>query len=379
MTRFKKIATYLIIVLAIAVIVLSLTLKQDIPNYIELTSVQWSYDTAQQIIYPPVIYKKMIFVQTESLLIALDAVTGIKVWDSPISSRDAPPKNIRPVSIVINGEILALQSQEKFVAVYNINDGRFLWDTYTALDISPVGYSNTEVYGLDITENLVLVARHNNNLAAYDVKTGGLVWESELPTRTGFDIMPDEDKILVGAADQLLTFDMLDGHLIKDYELDSSSGAMYKDQETIYVIYMNGACSISALNTNSLTPKWCIKPSQLDYLNGYTYMAVDENFIYFAGDNLLAAISKETGQVLWESPLSFEAKKISMYGSSIYVSGIDVFSILDKNNGEIQKMFKSPSKCSCLLGILDVNQELSAKPAVIYQIEDNTIKSYLLR
>jgi len=379
MTHRKKILIYLMIATAMIIIIVKLTTKQDAANYSELQSVSWSYNSPQKIVSSPVIYKKLMIIQTESLLIALDLVTGNKVWESTIFSDSGYQRNNRSANIIIKGNILALQSQENIVAVYDPNEGNFLWDTYIkTLDISSAEKGDTEVYDIEIANDLVLVARHNKNLVAYDAKSGKLVWQNTLPERTGFHIMQEKEKILVGTTYQLLIFDKLDGNLIKDYRFDNSSAALYKDQEAVYVMYMNGPCSISALDAHSLTSKWCIKPSLLDYLTGFILMADDETSFFVANDDLLVAISKETGQVLWNSPLSVNIQNISVYGSSVYISGIDTFLIVDINSGKIKKAYKALNNCSCLLGILDISNNLFDKPNSIYQIDDNAIKSYEL-
>lgn len=144
--------------------------KLDIPTTSGL-AIDKEVDLQGKILSTPQKSGGIIYIQTQSKVIALDNSTHKILWEYPVKGRDFNS----PV-VVINNIVIAPSANESVIAL-DAMTGSLLWNTPASK------YTNT-IEDIQAQNDLVFIATFSNSLESRKLMDGMLQWSVVLPSRS---------------------------------------------------------------------------------------------------------------------------------------------------------------------------------------------------
>lgn len=253
-------------------------------------------------ILAPAVMSGLVFFTTSDRLHAVDAFTGKCVWSKPV-----PYGSDDPTPAVGEGVIVYTTGNELYG--YDLATGRHLWGPkplYTCSDSTSPTILNGTVY----------IATCENNLTAWDLRTGDLRWASPAGFRVTTPFGSPTvymGKVWQGGTSeadpgtgQLLHVNSSNGSSSSGYPLDFLGGvpsAPVAKYHTVYVGDLSG--TITAVDEKTATPKWTFKAG-----GGIstTPAVVRGKVVFGSWDHTVYALDAFTGVLLWSTGTDHEIR-----------------------------------------------------------------------
>jgi outer membrane protein assembly factor BamB len=169
------------------------------------------------------------------------------------------------------------------------------------------------------SEGTLVVARHTELITAYDLQTGEIKWQEDVPDRGYTPLTARSDTLFTDLNSHVSAYDIHSGRFLWSIDPERIVGRMaLGDDSTLYMVLGHSeSTTIAALDTNARTFLWETGfPSSQVTVS--TYLTLDNNTLYVASDQL-AAISVENGQIIWVSESLPALKQPVVTGNTVYV------------------------------------------------------------
>jgi outer membrane protein assembly factor BamB len=259
----------------------------------------WVFNADEDIISTPATNNKFLFVKGSASLYAVDILQKKVQWKvTSFTDRDL---GFAPV--VTNSSVIVVENGSG-VAAYSIDSGRLLWKTSP---IKEAGYMTASVQSMAFNSQYLYVGRFDWSLTAYNLKTGEIIWEHNLPGRTDSYVEANEDYVFVGAGDTLTIYQANYGtevwpsygfELWKKDDL-GYAGPILLSGNTLYITDEENASLIS-LDVNTHKINW--EKSYQGIIENYYYSCITETekYLLIAAKKLMM-VSKLDGEILWST------------------------------------------------------------------------------
>lgn len=254
----------------------------------------WSYDTDTKITGGPGAGDNIAMVGTgEAEVISLSAETGKQIWRARVSSEIlAAP--------VVSGRIVVVRTIDGKLFGFNADDGKRLWVYDRTVPTLTLRGTSAPV----IAGDYVIAGFDEGRLAAIELFTGKLVWETRIALGSGRS------------------------ELERMVDIDAEPVIV---DDVIYVATFQGRVAALALDSGRIL--WTRD------ISSYAGLCADDSAIYITGDNSeIWSLDRFTGNSIWMQD-KLQARAVTgpdIIGNMIVVGDIEGYlHWLDKETGEI--------------------------------------------
>lgn len=251
------------------------------------------------------------------------------------------------------------------LAVFSASSGELLWrhsPEYDFADIDAITASN----------GVLVVSRYSEYITAYDLATGDIQWQVDIPDRNYVHVAAENGIVYTGLEGNLIAYDITSGDQLWTKHLDVYIGRMLLENNTIYaVVGTVGSTTIVAVDKNTQSVKW----QHPFYTSAYTrdtYLTSDNGVIYAASDTLMA-IAGDSGRILWLTDFIGNLYQPMVLGDNIFVGGGRRLYAFDKRTG--QQVGMLPIQTGVLPTIFD---PVVAGDLLIVPVSNTTIHAFRL-
>ncbi|MBX3039055.1 MAG: PQQ-binding-like beta-propeller repeat protein [Anaerolineales bacterium] len=351
-----------IILFAFVIVLLGLILvtfkkETSTPNLNLSISSSWIKEFVgnNKILSQPIYYNGNLFIQTSSAIYSLDAISGNLLWETKIPPFQSSDIFYDSLPMRINDTFLIVLLEANTIAAFNSKNGDLLWVS-NEIPFVPNAYSDKSIsiYDLEIQNDLVFVSRWNNTLAAYNIVSGSLVWNKVIPPRTTLDIIPYREKVLLNTLDTLYFYNNKDGTEVGNLSHYGDTQGNLLEDDTLYIAFDNGKCSVAALNLETRTYKWCISPFENYYFSHPVLFISDGDYVYIYTHEKIIAISKE-GIINWAIKPSTQIERVYINNSSLYAVNAYMINSIRIENGVEKEILIIEEQNSKWLPIIEEN------------------------
>jgi outer membrane protein assembly factor BamB len=325
----KKYKFYLLLILAVLIGILIIYYDTNTFDSFPISTLNdtvWEVkvNNNDSLVSQPQIYDGNLYIQTETEVIAYNTSTGKLLWRSPLLE-EVKPGSITIHPLIIDQLRIVVQSQQTIISVLNRETGKPIWNTNV-----PSEYSTVE--DMVVEKDKVIVSNYDSDISAYDIVDGSFVWSnSNVPSRTGLELFPFENKLILGTFRALTLYDIDNGQMLDSHNLEGDVDAYSLDGDHLFIVFDSGKCIFSSLDLKNMENDWCVTPSY-DFLLNNMEMVYDNENLYVFG-NKMYGINKETGATLWEAKPQDVFKYPIIIGDSIYITDANYLYKMNKNSG----------------------------------------------
>lgn len=267
----------------------------------------------------------LIFIRTTREIVAVDPDTGEQVWAAESAGRRGQ------ISPVVAGQIILAPELDGSVAAFATQDGELLWRGCNICE----GYD--EVGSIAVFENLTFVARGNDQLTAYDLQTGHVMWKAGPVGRALPDVATYDGQVILAADDFLGVFAADSGDVLwqETSEVRFLHGITMHGS-ILYTVTVNSRANeplITAYDVASHDRLWSVPyPSTSNPIAHY--LTISGNTLYVTGGNVLLALSVQDGQTLWQFEIRHSLQRaIATDQGLVLVRSSDLLYALDSATG----------------------------------------------
>lgn len=318
----------------------------------------WVFEASDRLAANPVATDRAVYIRTQSGVTVLDPADGSLQQTIETRGYIGIPSPWRYDSFLIVPE------RGGTLAVFSASSGEQLWrhsPKYTA-DIEAITASN----------GILVVSRHSEYITAYDLATGDIQWQVDIPDRSYVHVVAENGIVYTDLEGSLIAYNIASGDQLWTKALDIHIGRTLLGDNTIYtVLGTEESTTIAAIDKNAQFVKW-IRPF---YTSGYsidTYLTSDDEVIYAAGDKLMA-IAGDSGRILWLTDFIGNLFQPMVLGDTVFVVGGKHLYAFDKRTG--QQVGMLPIQTGILPTIFD---PVVAGDLLIVPVNNFTIHAYHL-
>jgi outer membrane protein assembly factor BamB len=259
---------------------------------------EWVFMADDRIVSTPVITDSLAILRTPHSILAIDAGTGKKIWETEsISASDSKIVKLM-IAPVIQDDIVLVSEENSTVSAFSVLTGKRFWKSQE-LKANPNDIIFFDIESFTVNGDKAYVARSNWGVSAYDLSNGDLLWEVDVPNRTTSFVEADAKCVYLGAAGKIQCLNSDTGELIWEREFNAPISQMYLDGDTLYVALIGEEIRLIALDLDTFTVDWTIGNSDLP--NDELFTIIATNDYLYAGGKRLYKISKRDGKILWSS------------------------------------------------------------------------------
>lgn len=280
----------------------------------------WRFETDAPIITTPILVNQDIVVRTDDQIIVLDKNSGKMRWQV---QSDAYNKLVDdyaiPRQITGNSQYLIVGEESNSIGIYSMETGSSLWKVATDINF---------INSIQIIDNIMLIARHDHDLAAYDLDSKRKIWDTTVPGPTNLSIAANTNVVALAAGQSLQVYDLQSGKLLEAVSYpDVILGEGILDGSTLFLVFNpeeGEGLSIDSLQLDSLKKNWTYHAG----LPAQSYIHVIDHQLYLY-DETLVSLDKTKGALLWKEDTQIFYSKPVAYGDNLYFMAIGRG--LDKN------------------------------------------------
>lgn len=286
------------------------TSHEIVSNSLALTE-KWQFQSEDRIAFPPTTSDGIVFVKTtqspialdtssQSKLVALNAETGEKLWESAFSGLF---KDIGP--IVSKGVVVVPVNAQRALRGIDKETGEKIWEL-SGRDTSDY------VHGLTMSDKFIFAASGIDPIRVFalDPETGKLIWEKsgEYPSRSLVDVIYQNGKLYVLFTTDIYVLNADTGETLQKLRV----GAPSYDRPTYDMdsLFMNPQKGIWSINLSNGVLNWAFTPECILLQDEgptrqgryflYAPTPSTENVYVTGGCRKVFGLDKQTGMVKWE-------------------------------------------------------------------------------
>lgn len=257
-------------------------------------TLKWDYDAGAPIRRQPGVVGNLVLIKTDTLIIALDAQTGKKVWEASARTDDLPPDPFR-----WHSEVLAFTSDFRInVNAVSLRNGKLIWSQ------SWENVFDGQISEIALDDKAVYVARGRpTKIRAHRLEDGTVIWNSESLDASAWKLSVKDN--------QLLVFNGADLHI-----LDTETGIVTKNVKRKFVadlsqytvvaesdVYQSNYGTTLARSVDTGEVRWQV-------MGTLRFFTVIDNLVYASSEQgNFVAIDKVNGRVSWRQ--RFEPESVS--------------------------------------------------------------------
>ena len=220
-----------------------------------------------------------------------------------------------------------------------LDDGRAIIQAFDITTESSIW--KHELPGNSIGINIIVVGKSvyvvfSPKLIAMDLKTGGLLFETDIQASSIDEIAASSDGhvFVVQVSEGVYAVDRFTGKQSWEFLVGRGNVDVFSDttHELIYIIHGDDLKAINDQDGSLEWQKQIDNQGAVQYYDGFIYYSNSE--VPDGSENHLKALSLETKEVIWDFELSEEIKCISATSDSIIVVTTRTLAKLDRISGE---------------------------------------------
>jgi len=239
-----------------------------------------------------------VFVRTTNHISALDLDTGNLLWQSSSLGEAGFSFPLK-----MHNDFLLVPESDGMVAAFAAKTGSLIWRICQVTTCEPGTWE--EITSVSTSESTVIITRYDWDVSNYDINTGDLRWEDDLPNRTFAFGTADRATAYISAGHFLKSYSIENGNLVWEDSFGSYLGEIITgDTDALYLIYEadNDNVRLAAIDITSRKVQWDIKFPNANLPISYNHLALDseKGYLYTAGQTV-AQISVVDGSIIWET------------------------------------------------------------------------------
>jgi outer membrane protein assembly factor BamB len=282
--------------------------------------VAWRVETDTPLIITPILIDDNLIIRTHDEIISLDNSSGKIYWETQSNAYSKLIDDYAiPRQLTGNSQYLIVGEASNSIGVYSTETGSSWWKFATDIDF---------INNIQIIDNIMLIARHDHDLAAYDLDSKRKVWDTTVPGPTNLSIAANTNVVVLAAGQLLQVYDLQSGKLLEAVSYpDAILGEVILDGTTLFLVYNpeeGEGLSVDSLQLDSLEKNWTYHED----LSVQSYLHVIDRQLYLY-DKALVSLDKSTGALLWKEDTQVFYSKPVAYSDDLYF--ISIGSGLDKN------------------------------------------------
>jgi len=288
----------------------------------------WSFYTDDPITSTPAQDGYNIYLRTSSFILALDALTGEKIWQV-----DSPAESSLSMSPYIVDQYLVVPEKGSRIVVIDKESGNVVWKS-AAIDTAFTHSVTAEIQSVTSSNNILYIARFDWKLTAYNLKTGKVMWEQKALGRSNPYLASNTNAVFLGAGDQLNAYDSQTGKISWTIDINGYIGPILLDvdKNTLFVTNEDSP-SLMAIDINNKKILWEQYLAQLDTYE-FGCLIKDEDVLYIAAEEVLA-LSSINGEIKWQTSKLGRLECPAVINNQLYVRNNDIFLYgFDLNSGK---------------------------------------------
>ncbi len=257
-------------------------------NITHASTLLWEQDLPQKRTWSQVTNFGTLLVGTANNLMSINPDNGSVIW-----TRDDLPKtasfNTREIPgtpILLVNDYVAIGAKTKIRAL-DLGTGKEIWQTEPEMAYS-IGMYPFHKHGIVVLFFTAYGTEKDGNgvyMRAYDIKTGAVKWQSKYSNPNAFP---------THIADNSGFFTKMDL---------SGQQEPIVDENTLYIPFLG----LDAFDIATGAKKWSapFKTGHSKYKKSYAQPIIDGDTIYAAGEGIVYAVNKATGEIKWKSEHNF--------------------------------------------------------------------------
>jgi outer membrane protein assembly factor BamB len=273
---------------------------------------QLDFDTT--VVSRPTIGNDFFLIHTETSLYKYK-VNGVKEWQIKYPGY----KGVHP-PVIINDLVVVPTDIGQFVVV-SVDDGALKWSGKDQDDFE-LGH---DIEDIAFSEGIVVIAKFNSQVTAYNVQNGQILWTHDITQRTSPYLVIKNSIVYMAASGFLTAYDLITGRELWNIDFDTFVGPMIESEnKLILVLGPPAKTEVAVIDLSSRNILW------RKYVKGFLSTAyggivLDSQSVYLTGNKVIA-LSVATGEILWESQESEKSEELGkpiILGDNIYVRDYD--------------------------------------------------------
>lgn len=297
----------------------------------------WVFETRDTVVSSLVSQDGVVFVRTQHSIYALSASNGEKIWEA-----DTESELSLIIAPQIKGEYVIVPEKKSGIAAFSYSTGDLIWRV-PPMDISKTHLTSTSIESMALNNDTVYVARFGSPLAAYDIKSGSLLWEKKITGRTFPYIVSNDRNLYLGLGLDaiLMQIDAKTGNIISRKKIGGYLGPMTLSNDNLFVSDVENNI-VYAVNGKTVENEilWSqdlpadISPYKINNLVVY------DNCLYISADRLLK-LSIDNGQLIWATQKTKALESPVILKDTIFVRNIqnDLYAFDLQSGLETGKLF----------------------------------------
>ncbi len=346
-------------------------IETDAAYSIMLNEKLWSTNLVHNIISTPLVFEENVIVRTTRDIVALNKENGSVVWKAPsIAGKLIPTISIVEFPLVGNSDILAVVERTDVVNVRSPATGTVIWESR----IQP-----STVDEILLVDHVLLAVIHDFKLVAYKANSGMVLWDVDVPHRTGLNIAANPNYVVLSASNQVKVYDIQSGKLVKEKTYEDLVRDIILDNETLFLTYTyNREWYIASIDLISLENNWTFKSNNANNLN----LSISGEYLY-AYNNALISIKKDNGEFQWQvtsqglfsAPATYDDK---LYYISLLENSHKNICSLETKSGIEKECISLSSKYTYITPPLYIDGPTIVDSIIIFNNED-TINAFRVK
>ena len=242
-----------------------------------------------RVVSQPTTGDNFFLVRTETSLYKFE-VDGVREWQVkyPGYMGMHPP--------VILDDLVVVPTDIGQFIVLSVNDGSLKWRGINQYDLD-FGHN---IEDIAFSENILVVAKFNSHITAYNIDNGQILWAHEIPERSSAYLVIENGIVYMAADKFLIAYDTMTGKELWKIDFNTFVGPIVSAKSTlILVLGPPQRTEITVIDLFSRETLWR-KHTKGVLSDAHGGIIVDSESIYITGNKVIA-LSLNDGKTLWES------------------------------------------------------------------------------
>lgn len=258
----------------------------------------WIYTADNPVVSSPASDGSKIFIRTCCSVDAIETETGKLIWQIDSEAPYLIRENEIVLSPQVYGDILIFPEKGASIAAYSIIEGQLLWKT-PQLDVNLKAPEIALIDNFIVKDGRLFVTRWSWSLSAYNLSTGGLIWETRVPDRVSLDIEVDSDCVYLSENTILRCYDPATGNYLWEKDFGAFIGPIKLNDNILFLAIYLDPKILGAMDLNQKKFNWTIQQNETTDIR-LNRLLIADNRLYAVGERAYA-FSIADGSIIWSS------------------------------------------------------------------------------